>query len=273
MSRSAVFLMYHELETPHSKLCEDSAGYRRYVVRENDFHSQLSLIKQSGRRGLSVSEALDSLDRDEAQAKTSVCFTFDDGCASDLRVAAPLLREAGFGATFYVTYEHLGRFGYLTKKQLRELRSLGFEIGSHSMTHRHLNDLGLDDVRRELADSKRCLEELIGASVVHFSCPGGRVNELVTAVAKEAGYESVATSQIGVNNKSSSRFALKRTAVKRDMSKGTFGRVSDGKGQLLRRSEDTVLTISKKILGNERYDRLRSSLLSLAHRVDTPAGK
>ena len=98
---------------------------------------------------------------------------------------------------FYVTVDHLGKEGYLTKTELRELSDLGFEIGSHSLTHRHLNDLDAKEIRSELVDSKNVLEEITGKRVDHFSCPGGRVNALVTDVAVAAGYKSVATSQLG----------------------------------------------------------------------------
>src|SRR5215467_1290361 len=125
MSKRAVFLMYHELQAPQEQLCEDSAGYRRYVVTEDDFRDHLSVIRQTGQRGRSVTEALASLADHGTDENCLVCMTFDDGCASDLRVAAPLLRSEGFNATFYVTVNHLGRRGYLTRSELRELSELG----------------------------------------------------------------------------------------------------------------------------------------------------
>jgi len=265
MSKGIVFLMYHEVQAAGSKLVDDSPGYRRYVVSKEQFASQLEIVVQGGFKGLNVSQSLEAMHSGTA-GKPVVCITFDDGCASDLHVAAPLLRDKKFNATFYVTVDHLGRDGYLTRTELRELSDLGFEVGSHSLTHRHLNDLDAVQIRRELVESKQVLEEITGNSVDHFSCPGGRVNAVVTELALEAGYKSVATSQLGMNSARSSLFALKRVAIKREMNLKMFARVCSGKGQFLMKSEDSLLLTGKRLLGNERYDRLRANLLALKDR-------
>jgi peptidoglycan/xylan/chitin deacetylase (PgdA/CDA1 family) len=265
MSKGIVFLMYHEVQAPGRGLVDESAGYRRYVVSRDQFASQIDTVEHGGLVGLNVSESLEAL-HSGTIGKSIVCLTFDDGCASDLHVAAPLLREKNFNATFYVTVDHLGKAGYLTKTELRDLSDLGFEIGSHSLTHRHLNDLDAKEIRIELLDSKKALEEITGKPVEHFSCPGGRVNAVVTEAAVEAGYKSVATSQLGINAARSNVFALKRVAIKQEMNLKTFARVCSGKGQFLMKSEDSLLLTGKRLLGNERYDRLRANLLSLVDR-------
>jgi len=259
MSNGIAFLMYHELQTPDRALCDDSAGYFRYVITKDDFREQLEVVETNKWRGLNVTQALEA-------REAAVCFTFDDGCASDLHVAAPLLSEKNFNATFYVTVNHLGRSGYLTQTELRELSDLGFEIGSHSMTHRHLNDLNDKEVEFELVDSKQRLEEIVGRPVVHFSCPGGRVNRVTTEVAVKAGYKTVATSRLGLNFASSDPFALNRIAIKNGLNARAFEGLCTGKGLLLKRSEEQILTMGKRLIGNQRYDRVRSTILSLVHR-------
>lgn len=67
-----------------------------------------------------------------------VVLTFDDGCASHATVAAPILKEMGFGGTFYVS--NFASFNtrkdwYLTWKQMKQMADDGFEIGNH--THGH----------------------------------------------------------------------------------------------------------------------------------------
>ena len=259
MSNGIAFLMYHELQSPGRALCEDSAGYARYVVTEDDFRKQLEVVETNKWRGLNVTQALQS-------RKDAVCFTFDDGCASDLHIAAPLLSEKNFNATFYVTVNHLGRPGYLTQPELKELSDLGFEIGSHSVSHRHLNDLTSAEIEFELAESKKRLEEIIGRRVVHFSCPGGRVNHLTTEAAVNAGYKTLATSRIGLNFVDSDPFALNRIAIKSGLNVRAFEGLCTGRGLLLKRSEEQILTMGKRLIGNQRYDRVRASILSLVHR-------
>ena len=69
--------------------------------------------------------------------------------------AAPILQEFGFGATFYITVGFLGKPGYLSEAQVRNLSSLGFEIGCHSLTHPYLTDLDDSFLHDETVRSKR----------------------------------------------------------------------------------------------------------------------
>src|SRR5271170_7548559 len=130
-----VFLMYHELELAVRKLCQSEPGYVRYILPIEAFRRQMEWLKHSGFRGLSIGEAL------HFPAEPSVCITFDDGSETDLIAAAPVLREFGFHATFYLTAGFLGTPGYLSAEQARDLDAQGFEIGCHSMTHAYLSDL------------------------------------------------------------------------------------------------------------------------------------
>ena len=153
---SIVFLMYHELEEPGSALCHSEPGYVRYVLKATDFQAQMELLQSEGWRGVGVGEALHFRDC------KSVVVTFDDGSETDLLCAAPVLRRLGFGATFYITARWLGQRGHLSPGQLRELSTLGFEIGCHSMTHAYLTDLDESGLQREIAEAKAQLEQVIG---------------------------------------------------------------------------------------------------------------
>lgn len=65
-----------------------------------------------------------------------VVLTFDDAVVSHRTVAAPLLQELRFGATFFVTHRWMpDRQNFMTWDQVAELHSMGFEIGNHSWTH------------------------------------------------------------------------------------------------------------------------------------------
>ena len=252
---SIVFLMYHELEQPGRTLCHPEPGYVRYVLRAADFQAQMKLLENQNWRGVSVSEAIRFPDY------KSVAVTFDDGSETDLICAAPVLRQLGFGATFYITAGWLGRRGYLSPGQLRELSALGFEIGCHSMTHAYLTDLDESGLQREIAEAKSQLEQVIGRPVEHFSCPGGRFDQRVAEVAVRAGYRTVATSRIQANSKSTDPLALGRIAVMRSTSLSQFQELCSGRGLWQSRLRLQLREAGKKLLGNSIYDRLRSALL------------
>ena len=250
-----VYLMYHELETPGRALCDPDPGYVRYVVSAADFTDQMNWLKVAGWSGLSVPDALG-----RARPR-SVAITFDDGCETDLLTAAPLLKQLGFGATFYITTEFLGKKGYLSPAQVRELAALGFDIGCHSRSHPYLPDLADDQLPAEIAEPKARLEEMTGRAVSHFSCPGGRWDPRVARVAREAGYKSVATSRTAANTPHTDPFALGRVAIMRGTSLVNYRRVCRGEGLWKLQLATSLLAGVKGALGNTAYDRMRALFL------------
>jgi peptidoglycan/xylan/chitin deacetylase (PgdA/CDA1 family) len=253
--RGIVFLMYHELELPGRRLCQSEPGYVRYVLPEESFRSQMNFLTQNGWCGLSVSEALNN------PSANSVAITFDDGCETDLIAAAPTLSEHGFHATFYATADSVGRPGYLSARQLRQLRDLAFEIGCHSMTHAYLNDLDDSALRREIIDARKKLEDLVGVKIEHFSCPGGRYDDRTIDLAREAGYRSLATSRAHANSPTTSAYLLGRVVVLRNTGQTTFQRICTGDALWQMRLRESMRAAAKRAMGNSVYDRLRGLLL------------
>lgn len=250
-----VFLMYHELELAGRALCQSEPGYARYILPIETFRRQMERIKQSGFRGLSIGEAIGF------PAEPSVCITFDDGCETDLIAAAPVLREFGLSATFYVTAGWVGTTGYMSPSQLRELHALGFEIGCHSMTHAYLSDLGESDLKREIVDAKHRIEEIVQGTVDHFSCPGGRYHQPALAMARRAGFKTVTNSEFHANSPGTNRYELGRVAMLHNLSISEFSAVCHGHGLWKKRLLHQSRSAAQGLLGNRMYDRARAALL------------
>lgn len=65
-----------------------------------------------------------------------VVLTFDDAVKSHRTFVAPLLKELGFGATFFVTHKWMDdRTNFMTWEEIGEIHQMGFEVGNHSWTH------------------------------------------------------------------------------------------------------------------------------------------
>ncbi|MFY9560996.1 MAG: polysaccharide deacetylase family protein [Terriglobales bacterium] len=250
-----VFLMYHELELPGRKLVQSEPGYVRYILPLETFRSQMAWMKKSGYHGLNVSEAV------RYPQDPSVCITFDDGCETDLLVAAPVLREFGFRATFYLTAGHIGTPGYLSADQVRELNALGFEIGCHSMTHPYLSDLSDPGLKREVMEAKLQIEAIVGHPIEHFSCPGGRYDQRTLDTARGAGFRTVANSRFHANTSGTNLYELGRVAVLRDLPLNAFAATCQGRGLWKRQWQDRTRHAVRLVLGNQVYDRLRAALL------------
>ncbi len=258
MSRDqTVFLMYHELELPGRPTCRSEPGYLRYVIPAEGFQDQLDHLRAQGFQGLSVGAALAG----RPTGQRAVAITFDDGCETDLLLAAPLLQERGFGATFYVVAGFVGRPGFLNGIQVRQMADLGFDIGCHSMTHPYLTDLDDRQLRVEIVEAKDRLEQLTGRAVGHFSCPGGRWDERVARLAREAGYVSVATSRVGANTPVADRFCLARVAVQQGTSLADFDGACRGRHFWRRRLKAGMLATAKRLAGNTLYEKFRTVVL------------
>ena len=225
-----------------------------------NFRAQVGWLQKEKRRGLSVTEAL-AFGSADAPEQNCVAITFDDGCETDLIVAAPVLKEAGFKATFYVTVGFLGQPGRMDEKQLRELSALGFEIGCHSMTHAYLTDLDGAGMRREILDAKAHLEQILGKPVEHFSWPGGRYNARTRQVARNAGYLTVVNSRVQLNTVATGMHELGRIAVLRNTGLPEFRELCNGEGLWKLRMRDRLRNAAKGLLGNSTYDRGRERLL------------
>lgn len=85
-----------------------------------------------------------------------VVLTFDDSSRTHFDFVRPLLKEYGFGATFYITmgFEFADdKENYLTWQQIAQLHRDGFEIGNHTRDHR----LPADQLQEQLeAINQRC---------------------------------------------------------------------------------------------------------------------
>ncbi|HQX51595.1 MAG TPA: polysaccharide deacetylase family protein [Planctomycetaceae bacterium] len=82
-----------------------------------------------------------------------VVLTFDDSAKSHYTVARPLLKEYGFGATFFVTegFDFKdNKKDYMTWEEIRELHQDGFEIGNHTRDHLGITEATFDRLSEQL---------------------------------------------------------------------------------------------------------------------------
>jgi peptidoglycan/xylan/chitin deacetylase (PgdA/CDA1 family) len=103
-----------------------------------------------------------------------VVLTFDDAVKSHRTVVAPLLKELGFGATFFVSHAWMNDHeNFMTWKEIAELHAQGFEIGNHTWTHDNFsiprNAARLDG---ELALVDNQLSQVGVPRPVNFAHPG-----------------------------------------------------------------------------------------------------
>ncbi len=195
-SPDAVFLCYHSI-------AERGASY--LSLPADLFERQLALLRRRRFRSGGIAD-LRRLLRSERLPRPTAFLTFDDGFRDNAETALPLLREYGFRPLVFVLPGHLdgGReFDWpevaearvahpdemqsLSWRQVDEMVGEGAEIGSHTLTHPHLDQLDDERLAHELAESRAQLVRRLGVCET-LAYPFGECNERVVEAARSAGY-------------------------------------------------------------------------------------
>ena len=198
------------------------------TISTHRFRTVVKIIKEHY-RPVSLADLIGRIRQKDPWPERTIAVTFDDGYDDNLEFAAPILQEYGIPATFFITVEmigtnhllpwdeHLaGRIRWMTWDQVRLLRSKGFEIGSHTLTHCDLGKGSGEEARREIWESKRRLEDALGAGVSLFAYPfGGTENMLAENrnLVREAGYNCCCSAFGGFVTGRSDPFELRRIPI------------------------------------------------------------
>jgi peptidoglycan/xylan/chitin deacetylase (PgdA/CDA1 family) len=214
-SRGAIILLYHDVTR---------AGFERAV----------SYLQTGGRFNIITLDSLiGHLENGKSLPEKSLVITFDDGLKSVYREAFPVVLERNIPITVYLISGSLtgggeldkenGSREYLDAKEVKELAQSGLvEFGSHTRSHPCLARIPLEEARREIAESKRQLETVLGSTVAHFAYPyGGPATFSAEHVAmlKRYGYRSAVSNVHGANNKDTSLYKLKRLGMRSECSR------------------------------------------------------
>jgi len=120
-----------------------------------------------------------------------VVLTFDDATASQYSVVAPLLKEYGFGATFFIC-EFPPNFAdtakYMNWRQIRELDLMGFEIANHTRNHPAIAKLTDDKIITQLQYIERKCDSMKIKPPVTFAYPGYSLSLPVMKILQDKGY-------------------------------------------------------------------------------------
>ena len=264
-ARAFVALMYHNITPEPGKHAALSPAATAYFVSSDAFASQLDILAEC-RIPLMAPHELDGFYGSvgegvpEGVAPHHVLLTFDDGWSDCVDAGEGLLGRHGGRALLFVTTDFLDRPHFLSRGGLARVNPDVFCIGSHARTHRMLSLLGEEEIRAELLDSRKILEDIVGRAVNSVSIPNGAVDGRVRRIAAECGYGFVFDSRVRMNRRGGDRLAIGRVAIKEGTTLGQYRRFVCGQlgGERLRR---TVLEAPKRILGLRRYDQLRRRLL------------
>lgn len=218
-------LMYHKVGMPPA-----GSQLKKLWVSEDQFRRQMEYLKEHGYRPTTLAALADLQDRGAPLPPESVVITFDDGYRNNLDNAQPILREFGFPAVIFIVVNAVGRDNFwhdpasetrlpmLDWDGVHALQNAGWEIGSHTMNHKRLSRLPLEEARAELTQSRAALAEKLGTPPVSFAHPYGDGADLpaLRSVIQDVGYRWAVSVHQGKADLNGDRFCLKRIFVRGD---------------------------------------------------------
>jgi peptidoglycan/xylan/chitin deacetylase (PgdA/CDA1 family) len=190
------FLMFHKIGK-----CPASASMPWLYVSPIQFQRLLDGFKCKDLQSISIGEAIQTGNR----TGNRYVISFDDGYEGALIYGAQAMRDRGFTAIQFLVADRLGQRNewdlgldttlerLMDRIQVQEWLSLGFEIGAHTLTHARLTTIPIAAAKKEIAGSKKKLEDLFGIPVKHFSYPYGDYNDAIVELVGEAGFETSCT--------------------------------------------------------------------------------
>ena len=223
----AVVLLYH-------RVTELDSDPQLLAVKPSNFEAQLDVLK-SVATIVPLRELQETIAR-RGSGRGLAAITFDDGYADNFEIAKPLLEARAIPATVFVSsgFVRSGR-GFpwdapgpsnrpMTVGEVRALKSELIDVGAHTVWHPRLSSLSKGEQEAEIRDSKRELEEWLGAPVTAFAYPFGDYRDFTRAsmrFARDAGFELACANYAGMTRAKTNRFAIPRVLV-RDWTAGEF---------------------------------------------------
>lgn len=185
-------------------------------VLPKDFDRQMKYLKDNNFHTITPQEMYAALTEGEELPENPVVITFDDGYYDNYKYAYPILKKYGFKGTIFVVTSFLdrGQQGYITWGQAQEMESSGvINIESHTVTHSSMTEQTDEQLRYEMAESKRDIEQRLGKTVDFIAYPTGTFNLHIASLVKEAGYKGAFTIKYGNVDRASNLFALERVPI------------------------------------------------------------
>lgn len=205
-------LTYHSIDASGSVISKS----------RSEFKIEMELLREIGFRAVSLGTFLAELRENGKPAEKTVVLTFDDGFRNFYEDALPVLNSCGFGATVFLVAAFCGKHNdwegnppelprceLMSWSDIREAASAGIEFGSHTMTHKNLARLQPDEIKAELIDSQKLIEDKLGKKVTTFAYPFGEYNDFVKRSASRY-YDAACSTLLGKVSRKSDVYALER---------------------------------------------------------------
>ncbi len=173
-----------------------------------------------------ASELIEHFQQHRKFPHKGITLTFDDGWKDNYTNAFPILRDLGIKATIFIIPSVIGETSmkaaakgegpraHLAREEILEMSRHGIEFGSHSMNHRLLPELSREELKLEVEEAKKQIEELTQKPCRTFAYPAGYFSDDAKQIISEAGHTAAFTTIYGPADRID-LYALNRTEILR----------------------------------------------------------
>lgn len=185
-------------------------GKSTYSVSPALFEAHLQYLQAQGYTAVSLLDFAKAKKGKFAMPEKPVIITFDDGYADNYTAALPLLEKYGMKASVFMVVNDIGRKGYLTLEQIKDMESRNIEIGSHTANHLPLATLPPDKKKEEIDISKLLLEWKGVKTIFFLAYPNGSYDDECRTFLKQGDYLGALTGDAGLNTEKTDPYRLHR---------------------------------------------------------------
>lgn len=125
------------------------------------------------------------------QSQVMICF--DDGWAG-LYDYKDFFVQQNIKPTVFIAVDLIGKRGYLTIEQIKDLLSVGFRFEGHTWSHEDLTFYTEKELEHQLKDSKQFLEQEFNLPFDAICYPKGRFSNKIVELCNRYGYTKQFTS-------------------------------------------------------------------------------
>jgi peptidoglycan/xylan/chitin deacetylase (PgdA/CDA1 family) len=180
-------LCYHQIRgwSP-----SDSKTAKDYIVPVEKFREQMKALAENGYHTILPDQLCDYLVNGTALPSRPFLLTYDDTRAEQFTIAREEMNKYGFKGVYFIMTVSLGRPGYMTREEVKQLSDEGNIIGSHTWNHSNVKNYTAKDWPMQIDKPSQQLENITGKPIEYFAYPFGLWNKPAIEQLKERHFKA-----------------------------------------------------------------------------------
>jgi len=200
--------MYHSVNP-------NAISENRLEVSVKAFERQMCFLKRYHYNVIPLEELATLIKDNKKIPPRTLSITLDDGYKDNYIFAFPILKKYNLPATIFFIINEVGRSDRLSWDEIKSMQDSGIiTFGSHTLGSEPLVNINSEEeLKKQIFESKRILEEKLERKVDIFSYPSGAFNAKIRQLVIDAGYKSAVATNPGRKYPDDDIFALKRLRI------------------------------------------------------------